>query len=118
MANPTMEILTKVLEQSAKLVEEQVDAQINKLNEMDEEDLERLKEKRLETLKKAQKQKQVCGIPYPFNIQHDTSHRERIEDHLSNTSDFLFSANMYKKRNSAVLITIVCCFGTQPNSLF
>lgn len=61
MANQSMEIIAKVLEQSAKLVEEQVDAQLAKLNEMDEDDLERLKERRLEALKKAQKQKQVCG---------------------------------------------------------
>ncbi|KAG7502332.1 thioredoxin domain-containing protein 9 [Solea senegalensis] len=58
MENQQMDILTKVLEQSAKLVEEKVDAQISKLNDMDEDDLERLKEKRLEALKKAQKQKQ------------------------------------------------------------
>lgn len=61
MAN-SMEIVAKVLEQSAKLVEEQVDAQMTKLNEMDEDDLERLKERRLEALKKAQKQKQVHGF--------------------------------------------------------
>lgn len=64
MANQSMEIIAKVLEQSAKLVEEQVDAQLAKLNEMDEDDLERLKERRLEALKKAQKQKQVCGTIY------------------------------------------------------
>ncbi|KAL6101041.1 txndc9 [Pungitius sinensis] len=58
MANQTMDILSKVLEQSAKLVEEKVDAHLSKLNEMDEDDLDRLKEKRLEALKKAQKQKQ------------------------------------------------------------
>lgn len=62
MANQTMDILSKVLEQSAKLVEEKVDAHLSKLNEMDEDDLDRLKEKRLEALKKAQKQKQVCGM--------------------------------------------------------
>lgn len=62
MANQSMDIITKVLEQSAKLVEEKVDAQLSKLNEMDEDDLERLKERRLEALKKAQKQKQVCGM--------------------------------------------------------
>lgn len=61
MANQSIDIITKVLEQSAKLVEEKVDAQLSKLNEMDEDDLERLKERRLEALKKAQKQKQVCG---------------------------------------------------------
>lgn len=58
MATPQLEILSAVLEQSARLVEEQVDAQLSKLNEMDEDDFDRLKEKRLEALKKAQKQKQ------------------------------------------------------------
>ncbi|XP_020504015.1 thioredoxin domain-containing protein 9 [Labrus bergylta] len=58
MANQQMDIITKVLEQSAKLVEESVDAQLSKLNDMDEDDLDRLKERRLEALKKAQKQKQ------------------------------------------------------------
>uniref|UniRef100_A0A3Q3FZ15 Thioredoxin domain containing 9 n=1 Tax=Labrus bergylta TaxID=56723 RepID=A0A3Q3FZ15_9LABR len=53
-----METSTSVLEQSAKLVEESVDAQLSKLNDMDEDDLDRLKERRLEALKKAQKQKQ------------------------------------------------------------
>ncbi|XP_056287165.1 thioredoxin domain-containing protein 9 [Pseudoliparis swirei] len=57
MANQ-MDILAKVLEESARIVEEKVDAELSKLNEMDEDDLERLKEKRLEALKKAQKQKQ------------------------------------------------------------
>lgn len=57
MANQ-MDILAKVLEQSALLVEEKVDAQLSKLNEMDDDDLERLKERRLEALKKSQKQKQ------------------------------------------------------------
>lgn len=66
MANQSIDIITKVLEQSAKLVEEKVDAQLSKLNEMDEDDLERLKERRLEALKKAQKQKQVCGM-FSFN---------------------------------------------------
>lgn len=62
MANQSMDIITKVLEQTAKLVEEQVDAQLSKINDMDEDDLERLKERRLEALKKAQKQKQVHGL--------------------------------------------------------
>uniref|UniRef100_A0A3Q3GU08 Thioredoxin domain-containing protein 9 n=1 Tax=Labrus bergylta TaxID=56723 RepID=A0A3Q3GU08_9LABR len=53
MANQQMDIITKVLEQSAKLVEESVDAQLSKLNDMDEDDLDRLKERRLEALKKA-----------------------------------------------------------------
>ncbi|XP_044222568.1 thioredoxin domain-containing protein 9 isoform X1 [Thunnus albacares] len=58
MANQSMDIITKVLEQTAKLAEEHVDAQLSKINEMDEDDLERMRERRLEALKKAQKQKQ------------------------------------------------------------
>lgn len=59
MDSQSIDIIAKVLEQSAKLVEEEVDAKLSKLNEMDEDDFERLREKRLEALKKAQKQKQV-----------------------------------------------------------
>lgn len=59
MDSQSIDLITKVLEQSAKLVEEEVDAKLSKLNEMDEDDFERLKEKRLDALKKAQKQKQV-----------------------------------------------------------
>ncbi|XP_054888036.1 thioredoxin domain-containing protein 9 [Poeciliopsis prolifica] len=57
MAIP-VELISKVIEQTAKVVDEQVEAQLSKLNEMDDDDLERLKERRLEALKKAQKQKQ------------------------------------------------------------
>lgn len=59
MDSQSIDIITKVLEQSAKLVEEEVDAKLSKLNELDEDDFERLREKRLDALKKAQKQKQV-----------------------------------------------------------
>ncbi|XP_064167053.1 thioredoxin domain-containing protein 9 [Anguilla rostrata] len=62
MAGQSMDIVAKVLEQqvlqSARLVEEQLDAELGKLEKMDEDDLEKLKERRLEALKKAQKQKQ------------------------------------------------------------
>ncbi|KAK5860840.1 hypothetical protein PBY51_022294 [Eleginops maclovinus] len=58
MAHQSMDILSKVLEQTTKVVEEKLDAQMSKLNDIDEDDLERLKERRLEALKKAQKQKQ------------------------------------------------------------
>lgn len=66
MDSQSIDIITKVLEQSAKLVEDEVDAKLSKLNEMDEDDMERLRERRLEALKKAQKQKQVCGT-FSFN---------------------------------------------------
>lgn len=62
MESGSIDIIAKVLEQSAKLVEEEVDAKLSKLNEMDEDDLERLRERRLEALKKAQKQKHVCKM--------------------------------------------------------
>ncbi|XP_062861742.1 thioredoxin domain-containing protein 9 [Trichomycterus rosablanca] len=62
MANHSMEIVAKALEQqmlhSARIVEEQIDAELEKLECMDEDELELLKERRLEALKKAQKQKQ------------------------------------------------------------
>lgn len=69
MASQAMDLIAKALEHSAKLVEEKVDAQLSKLNEMEEDDLERLKERRLEALKKAQKQKQVCGTVYTTTLQ-------------------------------------------------
>lgn len=62
MATQSMDIVAKALEhqvlQSARMVEEQLDAELGKLERMDEDDLERLKERRLEALKKSQKQKQ------------------------------------------------------------
>lgn len=66
MASQSVEIVAKVLEQqvlhSARLVEEQLDAELEKFDRLDEDELERLKERRLEALKKAQKQKQVGTI--------------------------------------------------------
>lgn len=63
MANQSMDIVAKALEQqllhSARIVEEQIDAELEKLERLDEDELEQLKERRLEALKKAQKQKQV-----------------------------------------------------------
>ncbi|XP_060785617.1 thioredoxin domain-containing protein 9 [Neoarius graeffei] len=62
MANQSMDIVAKALEQqilhSTRIVDEQIDAELQKLECMDEDELERLKERRLEALKKAQKQKQ------------------------------------------------------------
>lgn len=62
MASQSMDIVAKALEQqvlqSARMVEEQLDAELEKLERMDEDELELLKERRLEALKKAQKQKQ------------------------------------------------------------
>ncbi|XP_026887242.2 thioredoxin domain-containing protein 9 [Electrophorus electricus] len=62
MASQSMEIVATALEQqvlhSARLVEEQLDAELEKLERLDEDELERLKDRRLEALRKAQKQKQ------------------------------------------------------------
>uniref|UniRef100_A0A8C5LRN2 Thioredoxin domain-containing protein 9 n=1 Tax=Leptobrachium leishanense TaxID=445787 RepID=A0A8C5LRN2_9ANUR len=56
------EMLSKVMEkqllQTAKIMEEQLDAEMEKMEKIDEDDLELLKERRLQTLKKAQQQKQ------------------------------------------------------------
>lgn len=65
-ADTSVEILQKVLEdeilQTTKVVEEHLDAEIQKLDQMDEDELERLKQRRLEALKKAQQQKQVILV--------------------------------------------------------
>uniref|UniRef100_A0A0B8RP07 Thioredoxin domain-containing protein 9 n=1 Tax=Philothamnus irregularis TaxID=1899461 RepID=A0A0B8RP07_9SAUR len=61
-ADTSVNVFSKALEapmlQTAKMVEEQLDAEIQKLDQMDEDDLELLKRRRLEALKKDQKQKQ------------------------------------------------------------
>ncbi|XP_034041690.1 thioredoxin domain-containing protein 9 [Thalassophryne amazonica] len=54
MANPVMEYVAKVVEESVKVIEEQVDGELSKLDD----DMDRLREKRLQALKAAQKQKQ------------------------------------------------------------
>lgn len=70
MANQSMDIVAMALEQqmlhSARMVEEQIDAELEKLERMDEDELEHLKERRLEALKKAQKQKQVNTQRYIY----------------------------------------------------
>ncbi|XP_056610102.1 thioredoxin domain-containing protein 9 [Triplophysa dalaica] len=62
MASQSMEVVAKALEQqmlqSVRIVEEQLDAEMTKLDRLDEDELEQLKERRLESLRKAQKQKQ------------------------------------------------------------
>lgn len=62
MASTSIDAIAKILETSAKIVEDELDAELNQLKQMDEDDLERLRERRLEALKKAQKRKQVCGL--------------------------------------------------------
>ena len=50
--------LSEQLAQAAKIVENQLDAEIERLDKMDEDDYEVLRQKRLMALKKAQTQKQ------------------------------------------------------------
>ncbi|XP_070607093.1 thioredoxin domain-containing protein 9 [Erythrolamprus reginae] len=61
-ANTSVNIFSKAMEapmlQTAKIIEEQLDAEIQKLDQMDEDELELVKRRRLEALKKAQQQKQ------------------------------------------------------------
>nr|AFK11024.1 thioredoxin domain-containing protein 9-like protein [Callorhinchus milii] len=60
--NPSMAMLSKVLEQqvlqTTEMVEQQLDSEIGKLDNMDEDELDKLRTKRLEAMKKAQLQKQ------------------------------------------------------------
>ncbi|XP_015686956.1 thioredoxin domain-containing protein 9 [Protobothrops mucrosquamatus] len=61
-ADTSVDVFSKALEaqmlQTANIVEEQLDAEMQKMDQMDEDELERLKQKRLEALKKGQQQKQ------------------------------------------------------------
>lgn len=68
MASTSIDAIAKVLEMSAKIVEEELDAELNQLKQMDEDDLEKLRERRLEALKKAHKRKQVFGL-FLYNPQ-------------------------------------------------
>ena len=52
------QLLADQLMQAAKVVEEQLDAEINKLENLDEVELETLKNKRMAALKKQQAKKQ------------------------------------------------------------
>lgn len=73
MASQSMEVVAKALEQqmlqSVRIVEEQLDAEMTKLDRLDEDELEHLKERRLESLRKAQKQKQVGVIGSNFFLR-------------------------------------------------
>ena len=99
-----MDILAKVLEQSAKLMEEKVDEQLNKLDRMDDDELDKLKERRLEALKKAQKQKQVIRHILRFSANHKLN--------LNPTPNgFKFKLNLLNALNVNVIVLFhVSCF--------
>jgi len=52
-------VLEKQLMQAAEVVESQIDAEINRLDNLDEDELEKIREKRVEAMKRAQVQKQA-----------------------------------------------------------
>lgn len=52
-------VLEQQLMQAAEVVEQHLDAEINRLDNIDEDDLEKIRERRVQAMKKAQAQKQV-----------------------------------------------------------
>jgi len=52
-------VLEKQLMQAAEVVETQIDAEINRLDNLDEDELEKIRERRVEAMKRAQVQKQA-----------------------------------------------------------
>lgn len=76
-ADTSVDVFSKALEaqmlQTATIVEEQLDAEMQKLDHMDEDELELLKQRRLEALKKSQQQNQVTDKykgPIPSPVLH------------------------------------------------
>lgn len=47
--------------EAAKLVEEQLDAEIQRLETMDDDDYERIKQRRVQEMKRSAKQREVCS---------------------------------------------------------
>jgi hypothetical protein len=72
--NGSVDMFSEVLEnqflQAAKLVENHLDSEIQKLDQIGEDELELLKEKRLAALRKAQQQKQVTSRPPACSLNH------------------------------------------------
>ena len=53
------QVLENHLLKAASAVEAQLDAEINRLENMDDDELDKIRERRVQALKKAQEQKQV-----------------------------------------------------------
>jgi len=64
MANAQIaqQVIGEQLLKAAQVAEEQVDKEIHRLETLDDDDLERLRQKRVEHMKQAQKQRNVCRI--------------------------------------------------------
>ena len=71
------EVLEKQFLQAAKLVENHLDSEIQKLDQIGEDELELLKEKRLVTLRQAQQQKQERASKGHRGVQRNRQ-RERL----------------------------------------
>lgn len=54
------QILQDHLVKATSVVEQQLDAEIDRLDKLDDDDIEKIREKRMKALRKIQAQKQVC----------------------------------------------------------
>ena len=52
-------VLENKLVEAAQIIEQQLDAELNRLDKLDEDELEKIRERRISAMKKAQAQKQV-----------------------------------------------------------
>uniref|UniRef100_A0A8C5LDR0 Thioredoxin domain containing 9 n=1 Tax=Jaculus jaculus TaxID=51337 RepID=A0A8C5LDR0_JACJA len=97
----SIDMFSKVLEnqllQTTKLVESHLDSEIQKLDQMGEDELELLKEKRLEALRKAQQQKQEWlskghgeyrEIPSERDFFQEVKESEKVVCHFYRDSTF------------------------------
>lgn len=111
MASQSMDIVAKALEhqvlQSARMVEEQLDAELGKLDRMDEDELERLKERRMDALKKAQKQKQVrCHVCHFIPLMERQSDNTAPSFRLWTVSSSVCLADAFWVSHSQVCLNI------------
>ena len=60
--------LENKLMEATQVIEQQLDAEINRLDNMDEDELEKIRERRIAAMKKAQVQKQVDDIDTIINF--------------------------------------------------
>ena len=54
-------LLESKLVEATQVIEQQLDAEINRLDNLDEDELEKIRERRINAMKKAQVQKQVSS---------------------------------------------------------
>lgn len=61
-------VLGNKLVEAAQIVEQQLDAELNRLDNLDEDELEKIRERRVHAMKKAQAQKQVGFFTFYINF--------------------------------------------------